>query len=261
MWYEKYTNIMIITKFQIIIISLALLFSCSINKTIEIEEYQEEPQVEQQTEKPLTGSYGPIGIVIVDEDYNDRLNPESPSYWGDEFTKGIELFTMYKGQRLLYKHLFPLLNSEDYGGSVPGFAIEEYFAKYSTITSYNAFNKYYVIFCGDGEKSLTEGGEIVVSNWICYPDESEDKVEIEWGDAHSINPYIAMIWINGELAFQRVYEDVILESLSTPEEPFIFKQAFYNPKYYPWMKPILTDNGEQIGIVAEGYGNFVVIVK
>jgi len=255
---------------KLIFIAFALFCSCSTNA--KIEELQEESikallVEELQDEKPRFGSYGPIGVVIVDENYNDRLNSESPSYWGNEYTNGINLYAMHKSERVLYRDIFSLQNSEEFGGSVPIFAIDEYYAKFSTITSYpvniTKDIQFYMIFCGEGESEFTEDEETIVYNWISYPDSSEDEIIVKMAGLEGLPSewYIDKLWINGELAFQREYEDVIVESLSTSNEPFIYKQAYYNPKFYPWMKPVFTDKGEKMGVIAEGYCNVIVLVK
>jgi len=256
-------------KFPIATIALVLFCSCSTNTKIEVEEPQEIVEVstpeEPQTDTPLYSTAGPVCVAIVDEYFNDRLDPESPSYWGYEYINGTNVFVMYKGERLLHINLFPFTNSEEYGGAVPRFAIDEYYAHYTHIPSDRVFItediQLYAYGCGEGEDSLSEDGEVAASNWIVYPDGNEDEIRVQMGGRDTFDWYVKKVWINGELAFQREFEDVIVESLSTPEEPFIFKQAYYNPKFYPWMKPVLTDKGEQMGLIAAGIGHIVVLVK
>jgi hypothetical protein len=44
-----------------------------------------------------------VNIAIVDESFSDRLNPDSPAYFGDEYTNGIKVLYYYKGNKLTYE--------------------------------------------------------------------------------------------------------------------------------------------------------------
>ena len=244
----------------------ALVVSCACSTNIKVEEIPDTKSESNststakgpQTVIPCPPISGILSVIIVDKEYSDRLNPKSKCYWGDEFTNGINLFVMYHGERLLHKYLFSLQNP-----NIAPFAKEEYLANYSTIIPSNCGTLgYCFIPCGDGEECIDENGETVFYNWIYYPDGSEDEIRLKIGGGNPAGTwYLDKLWINGDLALQRYNKDVIIESLSTQESPFIYNQAYFNPKYYPWMKPVLTDKGEVMGVTAEGYRNEVVIVK
>jgi len=179
-------------KLVFIFFATALLCSCTTNSKIE--------QEEQQIEKPLRLS-GTFRIVIIDENDNDRLNPESPSYWGDDYVNGIKLFIMHKNKKLLYKHLATRF-------------VDEYHVNDSTIIpqaihlSLTENLCYYSISCDAGDINRNEDGGMITCSWISYPDGSEDEVRAEWIDRIPNEQYVNKIWINNELASQRLYDSV-----------------------------------------------------
>ena len=56
-------------------------------------------------------------IVLTDPELNDRLNPGSPSFLGEEYTQGIEVMYRYKDQKLTLPLLWPL---QTHGGAILG---------------------------------------------------------------------------------------------------------------------------------------------
>lgn len=58
-----------------------------------------------------------IQIVLTDPELNDRLNPGSPSFLGEEYTQGIEVMYRYKDQKLTLPQLWPLQTN---GGAILG---------------------------------------------------------------------------------------------------------------------------------------------
>jgi len=102
-------------------------------------------------------------IAIVDETFNDRLNPESASYFGAEFCKEIFIISDERRWRLedIIKH---------YGGEY----LDYYFFP-------------------------LPGTQIR----ICYPDGSEDEIKIQIIRLRTRFLTYDKLWVNGELASDR----------------------------------------------------------
>ena len=210
-----------------------LLCSCNKPKDEPLSEESEELCMDDDEEFPSLGFWPlpspPIRIVIVDEAQNDRLNPESPSYFGDDYVNGIKNLCLYNGKKRTFLEHYYLTG----GGS--WFFLDDV-EKIKTIIrpAYDTFGYFFVSigWCSP----FIEDDRKVTYAYIQYPDGSED--EIKW--EYTIYFEHEKIWINGELVFQTHYEDVIVEALSTPDKPYIARatnQTYFNPKYYLWMKP------------------------
>ena len=200
-----------------------------------------------------------ISILIVDEDYNDRLNPQSPSYFGKEYIDGITRSYLYEGKIRIgrfegYRPKFP--GSYEYVSDLfPGVVMyAETIENYSVVLdpSWETMN-YYYIPCDDGF-GFFEDNEIVYYSWICYPDGSEDelKVQIFENETSSIIQ-IGKLWVNNELAFD-------MGTWNGPEKGFA-GDFYWNPKYYPWMIPSYDNLGNLLGMFPKGYRNCVLITK
>ena len=208
-----------------------------------------------------------VNIVIVDEELNDRLNPESPSYFGDDFTDGIEIFYLCDGKKLtlfggawsyLTKAVFP--SSEEIASYKPITPPVRWMERYGYID--NGTLGFYFINCSSFA-FFNEDDKDVTYTYIHYPDGSEDEIKVQlfiWNEGNKVN--IDKLWINGELAYDADYKSVIIESLSTPDQDFILKVAYYNPKYYPAMimEPYVI-GGTYIGEKPKNGTDIVVITK
>ena len=228
-------------KHIVLFVSIILFCSCS-TSVVEEPLGTDATEIEETKKEPPVYDWGgmvidtQISVLIVDEVFDDRLNPESASYWGEEYINGITCSFLYEGIKI----------------KVPSYP------KIISDPSWQTIGYYYIV-C-DPRGSYIEEDKTFAIIWICYPDGKEDEVKSEIYQ-NGLQILLDKIWINDELAYQRLYEDVVVESLSTPEESFIVKRPYYNPKYYPWLKPLLDENGNQIGEVPEGYRNVMVLIK
>jgi len=76
------------------------------------------------------------------------------------------------------------------------------------------------------------------------------------------------IWINGELVYALsenmvlFYQEMLPDSIDVTIDPDAFKD-YYNPKYYPWLEPVLDDDGNQIGthVRPQSGSDAIVITK
>ena len=115
----------------------------------------------------LRGS-API-MIIVDEVLNDRLNPESPTYFGEEYIKGIELSYLHNGERMMVQN-----------------------AIVSPIHWNEGTRGYYYIRLPKGSTS-----------YISYPDGNEDVITIRsWRNDTGTVTCIDKILFNGELVLE-----------------------------------------------------------
>jgi len=192
-----------------------------------------------------------VKIVIVDESLKDRLNPDSPSYFGDEFANGIEVLYLCNGKKLPFSEYYKLIG----GGSL--FYIDDVENKkpisppLKWSEGYGYINQgtlgYYFIDCSSGMAAFViEDNEKVTYTYIRYPDGKEDEIKVQYIDKETLL-LTGKIWINGELAFERGEWGV--------------KSFYYNPKNYPWLEPVLDDAGKQIGVSPKNGTKIVVITK
>lgn len=114
-----------------------------------------------------------IQIVLTDPELNDRLNPGSPSFLGEEYTQGIEVLYRYKDQKLTLPLLWPL---QTHGGAILG----EWSTIYPPYMEDNGYGKtdgntkgYYYI---EASPFVTEGNRDIAYTYIQYPDGNEDEI-------------------------------------------------------------------------------------
>ena len=192
--------------FAVITISLFVLV-CSCNK-MNNSEPAEDPQNVEEVIPSLVSS-----IIIVDAEFNDRLNPKSPSYYGDEYVEGIKIFLFDKE-----KDAFP---------QTPRYVWPE--VVWPPIRWIEDVG--YISNCADGFYCIPVGSYI----YIQYPDGSKDEIKVQyWGDFEQRSRmYIEKIWFNNELVFE-----------GNPRKE---SGNYYNPKYFPRMIPLFDDEGNPNG--------------
>ena len=141
-----------------------------------------------------------IQIVLTDPELNDRLNPGSPSFLGEEYTQGIEVLYRYKDQKLTLPQLWPLQTN---GGAILG----EWSTIYPPYMEDNGYGKtdgntkgYYYI---EASPFVTEGNRDIAYTYIQYPDGNEDEIKVQLYRTSSLL-LMDQIWINGELVYCRV---------------------------------------------------------
>lgn len=188
-----------------------------------------------------------IQIVLTDPELNDRLNPESESFLGEEYTRDIEVLYRYKDQKLTLPQLWPLQTNE---GAILG--------EWSTIyppyiennggekTDRNTKGYFYI----EASPYVTEGNRDIAYTYIKYPNGSEDEIKVQLYRTPSLL-LMDQIWINGELAYSML-----------PREGSLSTKQYYNPEYYPFLVPTLDDNGKQIGdLVQPEGGTRIIMIK
>ena len=189
-----------------------------------------------------------VQIVIVDEALQDRLNPESPSYLGEEYTNGIEVFYLYNGKKVTFLELY------HYSGGGSRFFIDDvenhqpiFPPKRDGHIDQGTLG-FYFIDCTSpwGYANVIEDEREVTYTYIRYPDGSEDEIKVQYLIEETLYLY-EKIWINGVLAFER--------------GAWGEKEFYYNTKYYPFLEPLLDDAGKQRGVAPKNGTNIVVITK
>lgn len=179
-----------------------------------------------------------VNVVIVDEALNDRLNPDSPSYFGEEYVRGIKVLYLCDGKKLEFLDYYYFI-----GGGVRFFIENVKNRNPISEPHFDSFGHYFIDCVGT---PFMENGEQVVYTYLSYPDGNEDEIKVRYFHDGGFLA-IDKIWINGELALEGV-------EIVNPG------QMYYNPKYFPWMRPIIDNSGKQTGIVREGRG-LIVLTK
>lgn len=135
-------------------------------------------------------------IVLTDPELNDLLNPESPSFLGEEYTKGILVMYLNAGKKTLCQFV-PQYTNE--GGTQ-----KEWNMIYPPYEDYerdgrvkkNTKGYYYLPF----PFNKTEENQDVSYIYVQYPNGSEDEIKSQMYIADGIF-LIDQIWVNGELAY------------------------------------------------------------
>lgn len=128
-----------------------------------------------------------IQIVLTDPELNDRLNPGSPSFLGEEYTQGIEVLYRYKDQKLTLPQLWPLQTN---GGAILG----EWSTIYPPYMEDNGYGKtdgntkgYYYI---EASPFVTEANRDIAYTYIQYPDGNEDEIKYSYTGLHPCSLWI-----------------------------------------------------------------------
>ena len=136
-------------------------------------------------------------ILIVDESFNDRLNPDSPAYFGDNYTNEIKVLYYHEGEKLTF--------IEEYyatGGGKSYFINDVENHKDISPSSVSPLG-FSSIDCTTFNYSCFSELEGVFSfTYISYPDGSEDEIKVEY-NADDFGIDIDKLWINGELAYDK----------------------------------------------------------
>jgi len=199
-------------RFVFFLIIISITYSCKKNF-----EYRDLPPTDTR-----------LNIALLDYEGNDRLNPKSPSYFGEEFVKGIEVLSLGERvgigrQNVLYP---PYLENDLWGG------------QYSL----------YFIQLSWGTPIIEDEHKIAYS-YVYYPDGNEDEMKMKFtGNEKGEIVSIDKIWINGVLVFDNISWDA--------------GGPYYNSKFYHWLTPVY-DNKKQIGfspLQVEAGGNGVIVL-
>lgn len=242
-------------KIMFLLMMLVTFGSCDMN---ELEASQE----------GLTGFYKNlrIQIAIVDSGLNDRLNTESQSYLGETYTKDIEVLYAYKGQKLSLFELWPDLTNEEVSFPENYKTVEKPYretADYGDL-SYNTHGYYFI----PASPVLAEPEQEIAYVYIRYPDGSEDEIKVElFRNKKGTLLIMGKIWINDELVYAMSEDwalslwDMLPDSADRSDPDFY--SNYYNLKYYPWLEPVLDDDGNQMGnrVQPKCGSDLIVIMK
>ena len=198
----------------------SLFFSCSTKESDEPE-----PRILNYS-VPL---YLGVSLMIVDLDNNDRLNPESPGFWGEEYIEGIEMLYLIDGAK-----------SAEYTGKAESlgsgnFYDPEFTKEFKPVWSYGYFD--YLINCLS-TAFVVEDDEKITYVYVRYPDGSEDEIKVLVHDSKMVGafPKVSKVWFNGELAFVG----------GSYDEEWVLTLDYFNPEFYPsWFTGTYIDyNGD-----------------
>jgi len=203
-------------RLELYLIMYALFFSCAeLNNSLPEEDAEEE--VIHETVVDIR-----VLVAVVDEEYNDLLNPQSSVYLGDEYTSGIEVLYLVNGEKLTFLeyyynsgggYTYIIDNVENIKAISPPYRYVEGYGETKSGTL-----GYYFIDCTSVVDPIT------TQTFIRYPDGSEDEIKVEiYRDGYSL-VLIENLWVNGELAYK----------LHTDSGSF----NYYNPKYFPFLIPV-----------------------
>ena len=209
---------------------------------------------EEESDRPgIDGYIYDLGIliVIIDEAENDRLNPESPAYFGDDYAEGIKVLYLVNSKKLTileYLQFVGLgvtfhLSADDLARRL--LTIKPPIMKSHEYDYLDRTLVYYYLDCTMASQEI-EDGMLVSYCYISYPDGSEDEIKVQYckGKNYLVKDKLR---INGEVVFDNY--------MNGPE----LIDIYYNPKFYPWMKTILDSKGNE-HLRPEGL-DIVVITK
>jgi len=183
-----------------------------------------------------------LKMVILDESFNDRLNPESISYFGEEYVNGMKFFYF---DNEVKGHQDTRLSSVATGIILPPFIWSENGENYVNQGS----RGYYFFSVSTMSHISFPDGTKGSYFYILYPDGSKDEVKTEIWEKPSVMS-IGKVWFNEELAYENNHG------------PNALNGVYYNPKFFPFMKPTFDDKGNQIGEFPD-YGErlFLTVIK
>ena len=140
-----------------------------------------------------------LSIFILDTDGNNRLDPQSPAFWGDEFIQGMKL------------EVFGFVE----GGTI--WAIND--RRYPFI----------VLITGSYRDDIGD-----IYSYIRYPDGSYDQIRTRSLYLSSRNGGVVFtykVWVNGELAFNANYRNQDISEIGR-------WQHFFNLTFFPELELI-----------------------
>jgi hypothetical protein len=202
-------------------------------------------------------------IVLVDSLFQDRLNPELPAYFGEAYADGIKVLYLYNGRKLTFIEYCTLMQRTP----IEGFeGYKTIHPPYRSTAGYDSINEgtlgYYFLDTDPIIDDEAEEGPKYV--YIQYPDGNEDEIKVQlFRNERGTICLMNKIWFNDELAYamSENYALFLLGQLpDSVKGPDSFLN-YYNPKYYPWLEPILNDDGNQVGhAVRPKHGTDIVVV-
>ena len=202
-------------------------------------------------------------IVIVDQTLQDRLNPESPAYFGKAYSEGIEMLYLYNGKKIRGYEIGLMYKYESFSEVWEGIQPPVRKTVDHGVIDRNTLGYYY--FNADPVYVLKDNN-LTTYTYLRYPDGEEDEIKVQIFETEGrIITCLDKIWINNELVYA-LSEDRALSYLGIlPDSADRFNpdsyQDYYNPKYYPFLVPELDNEGRQLGQrVVPKYGTPIVVI-
>ena len=173
-----------------------------------------------------------VRVAIFDERQNDRFNPVSDTYFGDDFIKGIDV--LHRKSNNSYESRKNIIKNNA--------SPEELKNITGVVYHPRGTRKYYTLDCSNFDWFFLEGDNVVSFTYIQYPDGiwDEIKVQIIINDKGNI-VMIEKLWINDDLAFsmsESIKASIFRGDLSKSPE-----YDYYNTTYYPWMERVVDYYG------------------
>jgi len=206
--------------------------------------------IEEEVDNKMFNSVGSIldicvFVTIVDNEYNDRLNPELPSYLGDDFVNGIEVLYPVNGERLKF------LDYYRYYGGDSIFILDSIYMKtvqppvryWGGHCADRGMYGHYTIDCSNFFGGMPSNKQSLT--YIRYPDGSEDEIKVEYWDELPAYCIANKVWVNDELAFHQI-------------------DRYLNPKFFPRVKEVTVydaDGNEIKAVMPELGQRLLWIVK
>ncbi|MCL1821806.1 MAG: hypothetical protein FWG22_03175 [Prolixibacteraceae bacterium] len=182
-------------------------------------------------------------FVFVDENLQDRLNPESPAYFGKEYVQGIKLLDGKKNEFDPYEYHNSVRSIHEAEETLIQFPYRWYAGNKIDQNTFGYF------FIHNPLVGLLGVNGNLACYYIHYPDGSEDAIKVRElcrsGKYGSVHTY-SHIWINEDLVFE-------LGGASG--------RNYYNPQYYLWLAPVFDDNGAEIAGERPGACYVIALTK
>lgn len=217
-------------------------------------------------EEPISGIVVDtrLFVALVDQELQDRLNPDSPAYFGETYAEGIKLMYLYNGKKLTILEAWPHFSVGEYSDN-----FDEIFPPFRETADYGAISEgtYGYYFLNGTNGPILSDEDLISYMYIHYPDGKEDEIKVQLFKSKNRNlTLLRKVWINGELAYA-MSENVVLFRLgllpdtADRSDPDYFLD-YYNPANFPFMEPVLDDDGNQIGnSVRPKYGTPLFFIR
>ena len=207
-----------------------------------------------------------LKIVIVDKLLQDRLDPDSKSYFGEKYAKEIEILYLSNNQKLTLSEIWSTLTNENVSFPEGYEGIQAPFRKTDNYGPINQNSLGYYFMNANPIPILAK--DDVTHTYIRYPNGEEDEIKVQLFKNKKENiTCIRKIWINGELVYSISENRILLIDEMLPNsvdatDPEMFLN-YYNPKNYPFLEQILDDNGNPVGsqVQPKDGSDVVVIIK
>ncbi|MDR0429651.1 MAG: hypothetical protein LBH58_04130 [Tannerellaceae bacterium] len=199
-----------------------------------------------------------LKIAIVDQLLQDRLNPDSKSYFGEKYAKEIKVLYLFNNEKRTISSIWPdVTNGQSY---LPE-DYEEIQAPFRETENYGSVDQnslgYY--FLHASSYFLLDDVTDTSYTYVRYPNGEEDEIKVQIFKNRKGNiTRIRKIWINGELAYSVSENSVLFMQGMLPDsvdttDPDMFLN-YYNPKNYPFLEQtsdhkVYPKNGSDVVVI------------